>query len=46
ALIALSVGYTSESAFSNAFKRVAVKSPKSYRYNNMHKRSLTQVKDI
>ncbi|MCV9944704.1 MULTISPECIES: AraC family transcriptional regulator [unclassified Rhizobium] len=46
ALIARSVGYTSESAFSNAFKRVAGKSPKSYRDDNMHKRSLTQVKDI
>ncbi|TBC17816.1 AraC family transcriptional regulator [Rhizobium ruizarguesonis] len=46
ALIARSVGYTSESAFSNAFKRVAGKSPKSYRDNNMHKRSLIQVKDI
>ncbi|SCB42243.1 AraC-type DNA-binding protein [Rhizobium lusitanum] len=46
ALIAHSVGYASESAFSNAFKRETGKSPKSYRNNNMHKRSLTQLEDV
>ena len=32
ALIAQSLGYTSESAFSNAFKRMTGQSPKAYRY--------------
>ena len=46
ALIALSGGYTSESAFSDAFKRATGKSPKSYRDNNARKRSLTQLKGM
>jgi AraC-like DNA-binding protein len=33
ALIARSVGYTSESAFSNAFKRTTGVSPKTYRHS-------------
>jgi AraC-like DNA-binding protein len=32
ALIAQSLGYTSESAFSNAFKRMTGQSPKAYRH--------------
>ncbi|WP_271576271.1 AraC family transcriptional regulator [Bradyrhizobium sp. CCBAU 11361] len=47
ALVARSIGYTSESAFSNAFKRVTGTSPKSYRDNNVFKRSrLTRREDI
>jgi AraC-like DNA-binding protein len=46
AVIARSIGYSSESAFSNAFKRTTGKSPRSYRDNNMRKHSLTQPEDI
>lgn len=43
ALIARSVGYTSESAFSNAFKRETGKSPKSYRNCNARNRSHAEL---
>ncbi len=33
AVVARSMGYASESAFSNAFKRVNGKSPRTYRYD-------------
>lgn len=45
ALIARSIGYTSESAFSNAFKRETGNSPKSYRDSNVRNRVLKQLED-
>ncbi len=43
ASIARSIGYTSESAFSNAFKRETGKSPKSYRDCNARNRSFAEL---
>ncbi len=43
ASIARSIGYTSESAFSNAFKREIGKSPRSYRDSNARNRSYAEL---
>lgn len=46
AVVARSLGYTSESAFSNAFKRVTGNSPKRYRSASSEESPLLRDSDI